>query len=250
MEQRKRPSGTENLGYYTFFEKSSKNGCIYCGRHANTREHVPSKAFLVEPYPKNMCVVPACFECNNGYSEDEKYVSCFLDVLKSAIYNDYDCNAYTIRRLSHDGNLKKLLDEQIKVIDEKVYYTIDEKRFYNIILKLAKGHAGFELDCVCFDYSKIKMTYDFVFNMSESDIEAFADVPEISVVHEVGSRCCNAPLVLRNVKTGEDSAFLFWHEVQENQYRYQTLYNEDGKISVKIVIYEMLYCRIDFLKRK
>ncbi|MBQ9763563.1 MAG: hypothetical protein IJV92_04315 [Phascolarctobacterium sp.] len=250
MEQRKRPGGVGGLGYYTFFEKTSENGCIYCGSPASTREHVPSKTFLIEPYPENMCVVPACFECNNGYSRDEKYVSCFLDVLKAAIYDGYVCNSNTIIRLSQDDNLKKLLDEQIKVIDEKVYYTIDEKRLCNIILKLAKGHAGFELDYVCLDDCEIKLAYNFAFNMSESDIGVFAEVPEISVVHEVGSRCCNAPLILRNIKTGDESAFLFWHEVQENQYRYQTVYNEDGVISVKIVIYEILYCRIDFCKRK
>lgn len=249
MKQRKRPGGVEGLGYYTFFEKSSENGCVYCGRPASTREHVPSKTFLIEPYPGNMCVVPACFECNNGYSADEKYVSCFLDVLKSVVYNGYECNENTIRRLSQDDNLKKILDEQIKVIDDKVYYTIDEKRFYNIILKLAKGHVGFELDYFSFNDFKINITYDFVFNMSENDIKAFMEVPEISIVHEVGSRCCNAPLILSNTKTGEESGFLFWHEVQENQYRYQTLYNEDGEICVKIVIYEILYCRIDFYER-
>lgn len=86
MEQRKRPGGDGGLGYYTSWEKSKGNGCIYCGKPATTREHVPSKAFLVEPYPENLSTIPACFECNNGYSEDEKYVACFLDVLKSHIY--------------------------------------------------------------------------------------------------------------------------------------------------------------------
>lgn len=79
MEQRKRPGGDGGLGYYTSWEKSKSNGCIYCGECATTREHTPSKTFLIEPYPENLPTIPACFACNNGYSEDEKYVVCFLD---------------------------------------------------------------------------------------------------------------------------------------------------------------------------
>lgn len=75
MGQIKRPGGTDGLGYYTAWEKSSENGCIYCGKPAFTREHVPSKAFLTRPYPQDLATVPACFECNNGFSSDEKYVS-------------------------------------------------------------------------------------------------------------------------------------------------------------------------------
>ena len=99
MEQRKRPGGEQGLGYYTSWEKSKGNGCIYCGKPATTREHTPSKAFLLEPYPENLPTIPACFECNNGYSEDENYVSCFLDVLKSYVYLDYTRQTQTDSRL-------------------------------------------------------------------------------------------------------------------------------------------------------
>ena len=37
MEQRKRPGGEQGLGYYTSWEKSKGNGCIYCGKPATTR---------------------------------------------------------------------------------------------------------------------------------------------------------------------------------------------------------------------
>jgi len=38
-----------------------------CGvRLATTRDHVPPKAILVRPFPKNLITVPACVECNNG----------------------------------------------------------------------------------------------------------------------------------------------------------------------------------------
>jgi hypothetical protein len=34
--------------------------CIYCGRATQTRDHVPSRVLLNEPYPNNLPVVPAC----------------------------------------------------------------------------------------------------------------------------------------------------------------------------------------------
>lgn len=86
MRQRKRPGGIDGYGFYTSWKKSNENGCIYCGDDAKTREHVPSKAFLVEQYPENLPTMLACFKCNNGYSEDENYVACFLDMLKSKVY--------------------------------------------------------------------------------------------------------------------------------------------------------------------
>ena len=55
------------MGYFTSWDKSREKGCIYCGKPATTREHIPSKAFLIEPYPEDLATLPACFECNNGF---------------------------------------------------------------------------------------------------------------------------------------------------------------------------------------
>lgn len=188
MEQRKRPGGDGGLGYYTSWEKSKGNGCIYCGKPATTREHVPSKAFLVEPYPENLSTIPACFECNNGYSEDEKYVACFLDVLKSHIYLDYKLQKETDSRLSKDEKLKSILNEQIRTEDGKVFIRPDNQRIQRILLKLAKGHAGFELDYVNFDNTETQIWYEFIFNMSENDLYEFNSIPTYQVYPEVGSR--------------------------------------------------------------
>ena len=43
MEQRKRPGGSDGLGYYSSWDKSEDNGCIYCSKLADTREHIPLK---------------------------------------------------------------------------------------------------------------------------------------------------------------------------------------------------------------
>jgi len=246
MQQRKRPGGDGGLGYYTSWEKSIGNGCIYCGKPATTREHVPSKAFLYEPFPENLPTMPACFDCNNGYSNDEKYVACFLDVLKNRIYYDYACQESTAQRLEKDSALKNLLDESIRTSNGKVFFEVDENRLCRILLKLARGHAGFEFDYVNFDDAEIKIWYDFLFNIPEDVLLEFNRIPESQLFPEVGSRSCTTPFIVQNVKTGEARTFMFWNDVQEHQYRYQVSLNDSGGICVKIIIFEFLYCRIDF----
>jgi hypothetical protein len=245
MEQIKRPGGTAGIGYYTSWDKSSENGCIYCGEPATTREHVPSNAFLVAPYPENLATIPACFECNNGFSEDEKYVACFLDVLKEAIDHGYTRQVETDQRLKADKKLKLLIEEQIKSCDGQVSYTLDENRLCRILIKLAKGHAGFEADYVSFDNTDIKVSYGFVFNMSEDLIDEFEEIHQTDIAPEIGSRMGVTPFVVQNIETSEAVGFMFWNDVQENQYRYQVLYDV-GNVSVKIVICEMLYCKVNF----
>lgn len=246
MEQRKRRNGNGGSGYYTSWEKSKDNGCIYCGNVATTREHVPSKAFLHEPYPENLPTVPACLACNNGYSEDEKYIACFLDVLKSSIYADYNCQEQTEQRIEKDKKLASTIKEQIKIIDGKVYYNPDNQRLVRILNKLARGHAGFEFDRIDFDDSDIDIWYDFVFNISEVGMIAFNELPEMDKAPEIGSRGDVTPFIVQNVETGEAFGLASWHEVQEDHYRYQVSFNSNGGITVKIVIFEFLYCEVNF----
>ena len=60
MIQKKRRESNSGMGYYTCWEKGRPSGCIYCGKPANTREHVPSKTMLIEPFPENLPTIPAC----------------------------------------------------------------------------------------------------------------------------------------------------------------------------------------------
>jgi len=61
----KRPFSDKRVLYFTEYDKSHKSLCIYCQEQATTREHVPSKVFLDEPYSDQLQVVPACSRCNN-----------------------------------------------------------------------------------------------------------------------------------------------------------------------------------------
>jgi hypothetical protein len=65
-----------------FVDERQKTWCIHCGEWIagleTSRDHVPSKSLLYEPYPKNLPVVQICKPCNNGFARDEEYVAAFL----------------------------------------------------------------------------------------------------------------------------------------------------------------------------
>lgn len=64
----------------TFFDDRLVGGCTYCGGLADTRDHVPPRVFLDQPFPENLPVVGSCTTCNGGASLDEQYVACALEV--------------------------------------------------------------------------------------------------------------------------------------------------------------------------
>ncbi|MEA4987941.1 MAG: hypothetical protein VB095_07765 [Anaerovorax sp.] len=243
MKQHKRLSGDEGLGYYTSWNKGKANGCIYCGKPANTREHVPSKAFLSEAFPDNLPTIPACFDCNNGYSNDEKYVSSYLEILKSFIYEDYVIKPNICNRLEKDQCLKELIYNQIQKQDDKVKFTFDEERFINIIVKLARGHVAYELDYVDFDKFP-RIWYRFEFQLAEEERREFDTIPLMDKAPEVGSRWTSHIGIIED-ESGLITTFSEWNVVEDNTYRYNT-YISDNRICVKFCIGEFLFCYLEW----
>lgn len=245
MKQFKRMGGDDKLGHYTEWERNSVNGCIYCGSRADTREHTPSKAFLTEPFPDNLPTVPACFKCNNGFSFDEDYVACYLDVLKSTVYSGYSIKGKVDERLQKQPTLNALIKKQIELKNGKVKFHYDESRFINVLIKLARSHAGYEFDYVNFDYDP-DIWYDFRFRMSEEQIKEFNSIAVIDKMPDLGARVYNRLCIVDDPETGKIlQTFLEPVYVQEGEYRYNVYFdNED--ICVKIVIGEILYCVVRF----
>ena len=242
MKQHKRLGGDDRLGYFTEWDRNSDNGCIYCGNSADTREHSPSKAFLKEPFPENLPTVPACFKCNNGYSSDEEYVSCYLDILKSKVINGYVINTKTFEHLKKNVGLSAILNKEIQLIDGKVYFSYNEKRLINVLVKLARGHAAFEFDYVNFD-CKPFVSYNFAFNMNSEEIQAFKEVVEINKLPSVGARVYNRLLVMENLQKKKEFMYFFdWVSVQDNEYSYNVYLDENDFVCVKISIAEILFC--------
>lgn len=139
--------------------------------------------------------------------------------------------------------IQTILQEQIRTENDKVYFKPDIQRILRILLKLARGHAGFELDYVNFDDTTTEIWYEFIFNMSKRTIYEFNRISLYPLYPEVGLR---GMYIIQNLDTGNAQTFARWINVQEGQYRYQVSYSSNGNTSVKIVIYEFLYCKIDF----
>lgn len=126
------------------------NGCIYCCGPEETRDHVPSRVFLDSPFPTNLPVVPACRACNHGFSRDEEYLACLIE---SAIAASTDPDR--IRRprvadmLRRSPALRSRIEAAKSIEGGQLAFGIEGARVENVVLKLARGHAAYELSSPC-----------------------------------------------------------------------------------------------------
>lgn len=242
MEQIKR-FGSSQMGVFTEWTKNKNNYCIYCGDKATTREHIPSKAFLKEPFPDNLPTVPACFKCNNGFSGDEMYVSCYLDILKNSLFPNYLLSEKTTKILLQQPVLRKILEEQIQNDGKTVKFACDYNRLINIIKKLAMGHAVYEFDHVdtC---CNPKTCFNFRFQMTNEEIENFWINVPLTIFPELG---CRAFQRVSEVYINDKVNILLFLPitVQENQYAYNVFFDEDNKTCVQIMLGDFLFCIVE-----
>jgi len=52
--------------------------CTYCGRVADSRDHVPPKNLFPKPRPNDLISVPSCIGCNQAFSKDDEYLRLVL----------------------------------------------------------------------------------------------------------------------------------------------------------------------------
>ena len=233
-----------------FSDSRLMNGCIYCGGMEETRDHVPSRVFLDKPYPTNLPVVPACINCNNSFSSDEEYVACLIEVIICSSTELKELQRKKIRKiLARQSSLKSLLKKSIRKNNDQISFKIDKKRVENVLLKLARGHAAFELSSIN-RQEPTHLSFWPLHTMTQEDFESF-DAPHIlGVFGEVGSRSTQRTQVIElTFQTEEEGQtkdiFLMndWIEVQENRYKYLAFEIEAG-IAVHIVIGGYLGCQI------
>jgi hypothetical protein len=65
-------------GKHVSMTKRSQKTCIYCGKHADTRDHIPPKSFFPTPRPSDLITVPSCLACNRGFQLDDDYAQTVL----------------------------------------------------------------------------------------------------------------------------------------------------------------------------
>lgn len=221
-----------------FGDDRNKGSCVHCGGPNETVDHAPSVVFLDAPLPPNLSTSPSCAACNQGFSNDEAYLACLLACVVAGsadptMSGRENIAALMRRRPSLVTELTALQRED----DGRIVFSFDRQRVENVILKLARCHAAFELNEPRTD------SPDFVWfapllSLTEKERNGFENGGQDAAVWpEVGSRAMQRSLIVGDEAFDED-----WLEVQSGRYRFRTSQN-DG-LEVRIVIREYLACEV------
>jgi hypothetical protein len=225
-------------------------GCIYCGGAAETKDHVPSRILLDQPFPENVHVVPACRSCNNGFSRDEEYLACLIECAIAGSTNpDSILRPRVASILKRKPALRSRIEAAKRVVDGKTVFFAEEARFQNVLLKLARGHAAFDLSSTVRREPTLLMWWPMSM-MSEKQRDSFDAAHVTELLGEIGSRGMQRMQItqlLLQSPSGElaalDLVINDWVDVQEGRYRYLAVDDTSG-VRIKIVIAEFLACEV------
>jgi hypothetical protein len=227
-------------------------GCIYCGGRAETRDHVPSKVLLDRPFPYDLPVVDACAACNNAFSLDEEYFACLIGSICSGSTDPNQVRRLTISNiLRRNTGLRSRLEQAKKITEGQTYFEVETSRVESVLLKLARGHAAYELSALC-RQEPSKLSYGPLSQMSKEQADEFEDLYVTNFFPEVGSRgmqrCIVTQITVDSPSGIESNLGVLvndWVDVQEDQYRY-LCYQDSNGVRVKIVIGEYFYSDVSW----
>lgn len=226
---------------HLYIDERHTGMCVYCGNYPDTRDHVPSKALLDEPYPSHLPVVGACQTCNASFSLDEQYLACFVDCVICGDAVSSESHRPKIQRILEDNPaLRRRIEDARKWDDAgNLRWEVEIERVHNVILKLARGHAAYEL------YPKLELPSVVTFvplqMLGDAARVAFESVVDdrIGTWPEIGSRAflraCGVSPDRLQVSGG-------WVVVQSDRYRYTV--KEPGGVLVRMVLSEYLACEV------
>lgn len=205
--------------------------CVHCGGPTETRDHAPSKVFLDPPYPDNLPVVPSCRTCNEALSLDEEYLACLIE---STLAGTTDPAKIAREKVKSILERKPALAERIaqarhtNLLGETLFAP-EVARVETVVLKLARGHALYELNE---PHTEAPAFVGFAptVALAAHDRERFEEPVAASVWPEVGSRAMQRMV---EAPTG-------WLVVQPGLYRYMA--SVGAGVIVRMVIREYLAC--------
>jgi hypothetical protein len=224
-----------------FVDERQKPWCIHCGDFISdvrtNRDHVPTKAFLCKPYPKELPIVTICMKCNNGFSKDEEYTVAFLGaVISGSTESGSQHHPSAARILQHHDKLRERIERSKQEVmgangQPQLNWSPELDRIKRILIKNARGHAFYEYgEPMLDDPSHVHMVPISAF---DADAQSqFEIIPSDGVWPEVGSR------MMTRMMTGQDLDGS-WVVVQEGVYRYGVT-QCNGGILVRTVIMDYL----------
>lgn len=228
--------------------------CIYCGDLDDTRDHVPSRVLLDAPLPENLPVVPACRKCNNGFSQDEEYLACLVEAVVAGSTNPDDMRRPVVAAILRRSPALRARIEAAKTSkDGQTQFSVEPDRIKRILLKLARGHAAFELSRVCRE-DPSTLWWRPLGLLTEEERAPFEEAHVTGLLGEIGSRGSQRIMVIQPVLQSSDGAQTTlemglvindWIDVQDDRYRYLAVDDGDG-VNIKIVIGEYLACEVSW----
>lgn len=218
----------------TFGDRRQLAHCAFCGGVTETSDHCPSRVFLDEPYPDNLPVVPACSDCNQGFSADEEYLACLVSCVASGSTDPNSIGRPKIKRiLTKKPALRARLERSCRRLPAGMFFSPEIHRLNAIITKLCQGHALYELHEPCPRLPTTIMVKPLI-TMNPIERLKFESpaMTQATVWPEVGSRA------MQRLVIDDGEVYNGWLEVQPQRYRFRASVH-DG-IDVRIVLQEYL----------
>jgi hypothetical protein len=225
-----------------FADSRQKSWCIHCGKLMEdlkvTKDHVPSKSLLQEPYPSNLSIVQICFDCNNGFSVDEEYLTAFIScVISGSTDPNVQLHPKAKKILRYNQNLRSRLDLSRIIYkteggNERTIWKPESMRIERVITKNARGHALFEFSEPMLERPSYIEWIPLNF-LTSTQRDDFENIELGSLLPEVGSRMMTRMVFGQDLING-------WIIVQDGLYRYSVVQPEQGGLLVRTVIFEYL----------
>jgi hypothetical protein len=217
----------------TFSDERLDSMCSYCGNFPQTRDHVPSKILLDEPFPENLPIVPCCSKCNQDFSLDEEYFACAIECIIHGTTEIDKLKREKVKSiLARKDILRQRIEDSFVLKNGKKYFQFEKDRFENVIIKLAKGHAKFENSEPQFEIPT-RISMNPLFSMKQNEVETFFAPMNFCGLPEVGSRGLQKLLIDNNNAPSQ------WTDVQADNYKYSISVGL-GTLIVKIIIWNYL----------
>ena len=209
--------------------------CSYCGETATeTRDHVPSKILLDDPFPENLPVVPCCTKCNQAFSSDEEYFACSIESILRGTTDIEKLHRQKIKSVFEKRPALQLRIENSFILqDGQLHFKFEQDRFIKVATKLAKGHAKYEISEPQFD-DPTSISMKPLTLMTAKEIDDFFTSYHLNKLPEVGSQA------LQNLLIGDNNTVhSHWTTVQGDNYKY-TVIDDMGLLIVRIVVWNYL----------
>lgn len=207
---------------------------------------------MEKPYPPNLPVVGCCEKCNQNFSKDEQYFVCLIESVLCRSTDPGKINRPSVSKIMKKlPTLRQRIENSKTEMKGQIVFVPEFDRIRNVMLKLARGHAAFELSHPC----RKKPDHFWcgpLLALPQEVQEDFNSVHFQEILGEIGSRNIQRLLVTEMTQlteNGETNTINMiindWLDVQDGLYRYLAI-DDMGSIVIRIVIAEYLACEVEW----